>query len=81
MRHQRSQHLRLTVSAGRGRGAQVDVRLLDELQSRDPSPGACGIGAEIARATVGGAAEERADERREDRGGRDAEAGARKRPA
>jgi hypothetical protein len=38
------------------------------------------IGAEIARATVGGAAEERADERREDRGGRDA-AGGRKRPA
>jgi hypothetical protein len=32
----------------------------------------CAIGAEIARVTVGGAAEERADERHEDRGGRDA---------
>jgi hypothetical protein len=54
----------LAVLAGRGRGAQVDVRLVDELRDRrDPSPGACAIGAEIARATVDGAAEERADER------------------
>jgi hypothetical protein len=81
MRQRRSQHLRLAL-AGRGRGAQVDARLLDERRDRpDPSPGACGIGAEIARATVGGAAEERTDERREDRGGRDGEAGGRKRPA
>jgi hypothetical protein len=63
----------LAVSAGRGRGAQVDARLLDELRDRrDPSPGACAIGAKIARATVNGAAEERVDERGEDRGGRDA---------
>jgi hypothetical protein len=64
--------------AGRGRGAQVDARLLDELcDRRDPSPGACvvgakitrAIGAEIARAPVGDAAEERVDERHEDRGG------------
>jgi hypothetical protein len=37
-------------------------------------PGACAIGAEIARATFGGAAEERADERGDYRGGRDADA-------
>jgi hypothetical protein len=49
MRQRGSQHLRLAVSAGRGRGAQVDARLLDELRDRcDPSPGACAIGAEIA---------------------------------
>jgi hypothetical protein len=63
MRQRRWQHLRLAFSAGRGRGAQVDARLLDELRDRrDPSPGACAIGAEIARAAVGGAVEEGADE-------------------
>jgi hypothetical protein len=51
MRQRRSQHLRLAFSAGRGRGAQVDARLLNELRDRrDPSPDACTIGAEIARA-------------------------------
>jgi hypothetical protein len=72
MRQRRSQHLRLDFSAGRGRGARVDARLLDELRHRrDPSPGACAIGAEIARAAVGGAVEECGD----DRGGLDAQAG------
>jgi hypothetical protein len=72
MRQRRSRHLRLAFSTGRGRGARVDTRLLDELRdSRDPSPGACVIGVEIARAVgaviaraaVGGAVEERAGER------------------
>jgi hypothetical protein len=64
MRQRRSQICALAVSAGRGRGAQVDARLLDELRDRrDPFPGACAIRAEIARWTVGGAAEKRADER------------------
>jgi hypothetical protein len=50
MRQRRSQHLRLAFSAGRGRSARVDARLLDELRDRhDPSPGACAIGADIAR--------------------------------
>jgi hypothetical protein len=72
MRQRRSQHLRFAFSAGRGRSARVDARLLDELRDRrDPSPGACAIGAVIARAAVGGAVEERADER----GGLDAQAG------
>jgi hypothetical protein len=80
MRQRRSQHLRLAFSAGRGRGAQVDARLLDELRDRrDPSQGACAIGAVtsraigavIARAAVGGAVEERAGER----SGLDAQAG------
>jgi hypothetical protein len=52
MRQRRSQHLPLAFSAGRGRGAQVDARLLDELRDRrDPSPGACAISAEMASAT------------------------------
>jgi hypothetical protein len=65
--------------AGRGHGARVDARLLDELRDRrDPSPGVCAIGAEIARAAVDGAVEERAGER----GGLNAQArGGRKRLA
>jgi hypothetical protein len=79
-RQRRSQHLRLAKSAGRGRGARVDARLLDELRDRrDPSPGAGAIGADIARAigavivraAVGGAVEERTGER----GDLDAQAG------
>jgi hypothetical protein len=68
--------MRLAFSAGRGRGARVDARLLDELRNRrDPSPGACAIGAEVARAIVRGAAEQRAHEcgEVEDLGGRDAQ--------
>jgi hypothetical protein len=66
--------------AGRGRGARVDARLLDELRDRrDPSPGVCAIDAEITRTigamivrvAVGGAVEERAGER----GGLNAQAG------
>jgi hypothetical protein len=66
--------------AGRGRGARAGARLLDELRDRrNPSPGVCAIGAEIARAVgaviaraaVGGAVEERAGER----GGLNAQAG------
>jgi hypothetical protein len=58
-----------------GKGAQVDAHFLDELRDRrDPSPGACAIGAETASEISNeiGAAEERADERGEDRGGWDA---------
>jgi hypothetical protein len=86
MRQRRSQHLRLAFLAGRGRSARVDARLLDELRDRrDPSPGACAIGADIARAigavivraAVGGAAKERAGERC----GLDAQAGGGKRLA
>jgi hypothetical protein len=63
MRQLRSQHLRLAFLAGRGRGARVDARLLDELRDRrDPSAGACAIGAMIVRAAVGGAAEEHVGE-------------------
>jgi hypothetical protein len=73
--------------ASPGRGARVDDHLLDELRDRrDPSPGVCAIGTEIARAVcaviaraaVGCAVEERAGER----GGLNAQAGgARKRLA
>jgi hypothetical protein len=43
----------LTISAGRGCGAQVDARLLHELRDRrEPSPGACAIGAEVGRAPI-----------------------------
>jgi hypothetical protein len=71
MRQRRSQHFglhnRLAAAA-----ARVDARHLDELRDRrDPSPGACAIGADIASAAVGGAVEERAGER----GGLDAQSG------
>jgi hypothetical protein len=52
MRQRRSQHRRLAFSAGRGRGAQVNARLFDELRDRrDPSPGAPSISAEMAGGT------------------------------